>query len=265
MNQTLEVALRAFVSPELDNWHSLLTSFSFSYNSMEHTATGLAPSYLLYGFSPLTPSDLLAQTSQSIGRPAVESSDAEAFAEGMQAIRTQAINSLRVAQAFQEEYYNKGQSFIEFKEGDLVMIDPDSLNLLRSSKGKGRKLRMKYDGPFEVLQKLSDVTYRLRIPASCKIHPVINITHMEPYNKYEGTTERPKRHLDRADFEEVPEYEVEKIIDERWVKKGKRKQKQYLTRFVDYSPQWDEWLSRQKLTNAPMILKEWELQQRKSK
>ncbi|KAG8727274.1 hypothetical protein FRC10_006270, partial [Ceratobasidium sp. 414] len=72
-------------------------------------------------------------------------------------------------------------------------------------------------------------------------------------------------HLNRADFDEKPEYEVEKIVDERWVKKGKRRQKQYLTRFVDYPEEWDEWLFRQNLTNAPMILKEWELQRPKPK
>ncbi len=265
MNQTLEVALRAFVSPELDDWSNLLPAFTFAYNNMEHTATGFAPSYLLRGFQPLTPSDLLAQTSQTLDRPSVENSNAESFAEGMTAVRTQAIDSLKVAQAFQEEYYNRGRSFMEFKEGDLVMINPDSLNLLRSSKGKGRKLRMKYDGPFEVLQKLSDVTYRLRMPASYKIHPVINIAHLEPYSKDADNADRPKRHLNRDDFDKRPEYEVEKIINERWIKKGKRRQKQYLTRFVDYPEEWDEWLFRQNLTNAPMVLKEWELERSKLK
>ncbi|QRV73877.1 hypothetical protein RhiJN_01891 [Ceratobasidium sp. AG-Ba] len=56
--------------------------------------------------------------------------------------------------------------------------------------------------------------------------------------------------------------EVEGIVDEKMIKKGQRKQRCYLTKFVGYSPEWNEWLSRQQLANAPRILKEWELKQR---
>ncbi|KZT25536.1 hypothetical protein NEOLEDRAFT_1064854 [Neolentinus lepideus HHB14362 ss-1] len=42
---------------------------------------------------------------------------------------------------------------------------------------------MKYNGPFEIIEKLSPVTYRLRLPASYKMHPVINIMHIEKYEK----------------------------------------------------------------------------------
>ncbi|QRV96541.1 Retrovirus-related Pol polyprotein from transposon [Ceratobasidium sp. AG-Ba] len=262
MNQTLEIALRAFVFPSMDNWSDLLNDFSFAYNTMEHTSTGFTPSYLLLGFEPLRPSDLLASTSKSITRPTVEDPKAVNFAEMMQAIRSQAQDALKLAQAHMEDQYNKNHSYLDLQEGDLVMLNPHSLNLLRSQKGKGRKLQMKYDGPFEVLEKLSDVTYRIRIPASYKIHPVVNIAHLEPYHRDKEGLDRPKKHLNRADFEEVPEYEVEEIVDEKMVKKGQRKQRRYLTKFVGYSPEWNEWLSRQQLANAPRILKEWELKQR---
>ncbi|QRW02596.1 Retrovirus-related Pol polyprotein from transposon [Ceratobasidium sp. AG-Ba] len=262
MNQTLEIALRAFVFPSMDNWSDLLNDFSFAYNTMEHTSTGFTPSYLLLGFEPLRPSDLLASTSKSIARPTVEDPKAVNFAEMMQAIRSQAQDALKLAQAHMEDQYNKHHSYLDLQEGDLVMLNPHSLNLLRSHKGKGRKLQMKYYGPFEVSEKLSDVTYRLRIPASYKIHPVVNIAHLEPYHRDKDGDSRPKKHLNRADFEEVPEYEVEEIVDEKMVKKGQRKQRRYLTKFVGYSPEWNEWLSRQQLANAPRILKEWELKQR---
>ena len=40
---------------------------------------------------------------------------------------------------------------------------------------------MKYDGPFEIIQKLSAVSYRLQMPQSYGIHPVLNIAHLEKY------------------------------------------------------------------------------------
>ena len=49
----------------------------------------------------------------------------------------------------------------DFQEGVLVLLNPHSLSLLRNETGHGRKLLMKYDGPFEIIQKLSAVSYRL--------------------------------------------------------------------------------------------------------
>jgi len=63
----------------------------------------------------------------------------------------------------------------------MVLINPHSLSLLKSEKGRGKKLLMKYDGPFEIMKKLSPVSYRLRMPASYGIHPVLNIAHLEKY------------------------------------------------------------------------------------
>jgi hypothetical protein len=108
MNQILEIALRCFTNPSMDNWSELLPSFAFAYNTSTHTSTEFSPAYLLYGFQPLKPSNLLASTSQAIGCPSVENSNAETFAEGMEAVRQQTIDSLTVAQAQQVKYNNKG-------------------------------------------------------------------------------------------------------------------------------------------------------------
>ena len=72
---------------------------------------------------------------------------------------------------------------------------------------------MKYDGPFEIIQKLSTVSYRLRMPQSYGIHPVLNIAHLERYQPSPAEFgNRPAKSLNRADFDELPEYEVEMII-----------------------------------------------------
>jgi len=53
--------------------------------------------------------------------------------------------------------------------------------MLRHKKGLRRKLQVKYDGPFEILEKISPITYRLQMPASYGMHPVLNISHLEQY------------------------------------------------------------------------------------
>jgi hypothetical protein len=118
---------------------------------------------------------------------------------------------------------------------------------------------MKYDGPFEIMKKISAVSYRLKMPASYGIHPVLNIAHLEKYQSSPPEFgDRPQKSLNREDFDELPEYEVDKIIAERR-KKGRngRRVLQYLTRFKEYSEEYDEWLTGNQLKNAPEALELW--------
>jgi len=84
---------------------------------------------------------------------------------------------------------------------------PHSLSLLKSKKGQGKKLLMKYNGPFEVIKKISPVSYHLRMPASYGIHPALNIAYLE---KYQTSPPEfgvwPQQSLNHEDFDELPEY-----------------------------------------------------------
>ena len=118
---------------------------------------------------------------------------------------------------------------------------------------------MKYDSPFEIIQKLSAVSYRLRMPESYGIHPILNIAHLEKYQPSPAEFgNRPTKSLNRADFDKLPEYEVDKIIAEHR-KKGRNGRRiiQYLTRFQGYTEDSDEWLNQKQLRNAPEILEAW--------
>jgi hypothetical protein len=93
----------------------------------------------------------------------------------MEAMRSKAKDALRLAQSYQERAYNSDKEYVTFEPGDKVLINPHSLELLKEKCGKGKKLNMKYEGPFEIMEQVSPVSYRLRLPASYRIHPVINI------------------------------------------------------------------------------------------
>ena len=125
---------------------------------------------------------------------------------------------------------------------------------------------MKYDGPFKVIQKLSTVSYQLRMPKSYGIHPILNIAHLEKYQPSPAEFgNRPTKSLNQADFNKLLEYEVEKVIAKRQ-KKGRNSQHiiQYLTQFKGYTADSDEWLNLKQLRNALEILETWERNQRRS-
>ncbi len=160
-----------------------------------------------------------------------------------------------------ERGYNRGRTVEKFHEGDLVLMDVHGLKLIREKEGVGRKLLPKYDGPFEIMEVISPVAYRLRLPATYRIHPVINRAFLEAYHPppAEFSNNRPKKPFQREHFDAQPEFEIERIIDER-MSRGQRgmRIRKYRVRWVGYDETYDEWLTRAQLRNAPGTLRDWE-------
>jgi hypothetical protein len=81
-------------------------------------------------------------------------------------------------------------------------------------KGKSRKLVQRKIGPFEIMEVLSPTTYRLRLPDTYLMHPVVNIQHLTKYHRSPDKTrnvlENPRDQLRSSE-----EYEVEKIVAEQ--------------------------------------------------
>ena len=269
LNQGLEISIRAYIGPDRDNWNGMLDALALSYNSSSHTATGFSPAYLLRGFQPITSTSILSQPA-NIDRTEISNSGTDDrktlhdralnLVEGFTAERTKARDTLALGQIFQKKAYNKGRLNWEFKEGDKVVINRRNLGLIRDEKGRGDKFLARYEGPFEIIKKISAVAYRLRMPGSYSIHPVLNIEHLEKYKESPSEFgERPQLKTNRLDFDALPEYEVDRIVAER-TRKGRngRKIPIYHLRYTNYGPESDTWETRQNLKNAPDILHDWE-------
>ncbi len=186
------------------------------------------------------------------------------MAEQFEAERTRAKDALALSRAFQQKYYNQGRLTKEFEEGDLVVLNPHSLDMVKRNQDKGDKLLMRYDGPFEIVRKLSPITYQLRLPANYRMHPVLNIAHLEKYEQSPPEFGvRPTTRMRPEEFQDlVQEVEIERIVQQRMFKApGKnRRITKYKVRFKGFPPNEDEWKTRKQLKNALLILKEWEIQ-----
>jgi hypothetical protein len=98
------------------------------------------------------------------------------------------------------------------KVGDKVLLSTKYLNLKHSK--KFRKLLPKCIGPFEVVQVVEPVAYRLTMNPGWRVHPVFHVLLLEPYR--ESGREQPPPPL--VEMEGALEYEVESVLEHRFPK-----------------------------------------------
>ena len=94
-------------------------------------------------------------------------------------------------------------------------------------------------------QVLSPVTYRLTLPEQWKIHPVFHVDLLTPYKEttfHSVNYTRPPPDL----INNEEEYEVETILDSRV--RGRKRQVQYLVKWVRYPDSDNQWLNADQLT-----------------
>lgn len=258
LNHTLETMLRAYVAQDRTLWAQYLSEMAFAYNSSKHGSTGYRPDFLLMGYEPRQVAGLMLPGGDPAARPFLPSMQAEMFTARLELHRQLARDHLARAQDDQARSYNKNRRPVdEFKEGDLVMVNPHTMRLV-DAKGKGVKLVQRTIGPFEVLQKISPVAYRLRLPSNYPMHPVLNIEHLRRYRPSpeqfgERTQLPPTRDLLDAD----EEYEVEAILGHKLTRRKKGNNRMYLVRWRGYEASEDSWISEYDLRNAPELKQEY--------
>jgi hypothetical protein len=178
MNRTLIGMLSAYVNEEQDNWDQILPFVLFAYRTSVHASTGCTPFFLLHGVDARFPVDVSIDSSLSSPLPVQE------YIKSLSANLKTAYNlvrdKIRKAQQSQAYWYNKkAKPEPSYEIGDLVMQF-----VVRKNSGlvkKTKKFTQKWDGPYEIIQKLSSLTYRLHDPATRKKSWVAHVSRLKPY------------------------------------------------------------------------------------
>ena len=135
---------------------------------------------------------------------------AEEFTNDLASLSKELKANLEKAIEIQKKYADRLRSKPPImKENDRVWLDSSVVIHKGNKKFKPRKL-----GPFRILKKISEVSFKLELPKTLKIHPVVHVSSLELFHedrKFRRKNEPPPPIS--VDGEE--EYEVEEILDKR--------------------------------------------------
>ena len=205
-NRSIEQMLRAIVSGPQTDWDEQLAMVEFAYNNSVQASTCQTPFFLNAGQHPNTPIRNALQTVAAERMPAVFNT-----LKVMDDALNRAKEHLAKAQARQRTFADQHRKESEFQVGEKVWLSTANL---RMPSGITRKFAHKRIGPYEILQKISPVAYKLKLPRRLRIHPVFHIGLLAPQKVDPEHPPEPVRPPPLEEFNEPNIYEVERILDQ---------------------------------------------------
>ncbi|KAL0539815.1 hypothetical protein IC582_024036 [Cucumis melo] len=173
LNQVLEDMLRACALEFPGSWDSHLHLMEFAYNNSYQATIGMAPFEALYGRccrSPVCWGEVGEQ--RLMGPELVQSTN-----EAIQKIRSR----MHTAQSRQKSYADVRRKDLEFELGDKVFLKVAPMKGVLRFERKG-KLSPRFVGPFEILERIGPVAYRLALPPSLStVHDVFHVSMLRKY------------------------------------------------------------------------------------
>ncbi|MCO5598910.1 hypothetical protein L7F22_053009 [Adiantum nelumboides] len=111
---------------------------------------------------------------------------------------------------------------------------------------------MRYYGPFQICDKISDVAYRLKLPEGWKIH---NAFHVSLLRSFVGDVPEDMVPEEQPKVEELDEILVpEQILAHKDRKVRGKVARRYLVKFKNYSPMDAKWMEEAELVDSPQLL-----------
>jgi hypothetical protein len=225
VNQEIEEYLRLFINHKQTDWAEWLSLAEFSYNDREHSSTHISPFFSNLGVHPRKGGE---------PRREVKTEAAEVFATRMHKTREEAQAALKRSAEEMAKYYDAHQAETpEFQPRDQVYLDGANIHTERPAK----KLEDRRYGPFEIVEKVGEWAYKLKLPKTWKIHPVFNVVKLRLYHSPKTSVQQQPPLPPPILVEGMQQYEVEAILDSRMCQ-GKL---QYLVKWLRYPHKESSW------------------------
>ena len=176
-NKTVMNLVYSIVDKKVTEWDEALPHAVSAYNASIHATTGFTPNRLTFGY------EIRHSDAKIVPDPNREDQTYSEFVIRQRELKTEAFDiardNIRQKALLQKKYYDRKSNLIHYRVGDPVWI------LISSKPEKGhKKLVPKYKGPFWIVDKLSDVNFRIAENEESKMR-VIHHDRLKPYKSRE--------------------------------------------------------------------------------
>ncbi|GJV14791.1 putative nucleotidyltransferase, ribonuclease H [Tanacetum coccineum] len=171
--QTLEDMLRSCALEWAGNWDDYICLVEFAYNNSWHASIKCAPFEMLYGRKCRAPICW-----DQVGERILEGPEMIEVTNEKVAV---AREKLKEAQTRQKSYADRHRRALEFQPGEHVFLKVSPTRGVRRFGIKG-KLSPRFIGPFEILDRVGEVSYRLALPSQLShVHNVFYVSLLRGY------------------------------------------------------------------------------------
>jgi len=242
-NQELEQYLRMYINHRQNNWSEWLAMAEFTFNNKMHITTKTSPFQVNYGRELRMGFDI---------RKKGKNEKAEEFAREMKEKHEEArVILVKLQEEMKRQADRSRKETKEYRVGDKVLISTKDF-LMELMKRATKKLTEKFIGPYVVRKIVLENVVELELPASLRIHPVVNVRRIVKYKEQvKGQKKIPPPPVEVAGEKE---YEVEKILN-RQERRGKTR---YLVKWKGYTVEENMWEGVENLKNAMEKVEEFE-------
>ncbi len=154
-NRTLLDMLSKYVQDDQTDWDVHIPHVMMAYRSSEHTSTQFSPALLMFGHELRLPIHVI------VGDPPATESPSSDYASGLrdslQTAFAMVRENLEGSHKRQNDTYDLKVAGTTIEEGDDVWLHSPAVK-----PGRTEHLKCPWDGPYTVLKKISDVTYKVR-------------------------------------------------------------------------------------------------------
>jgi hypothetical protein len=175
MNRTIEAMISMFVSPGQRDWDEFLPYIMMAYRSAVHSTTGYSPNRMMLGREVELPIDLIIGVPEDAGKLLNSVDYVDKLRLDMEEVHKVARQHIKWRSAVQKRNYDLKAQNKRYEECELVWMHNPAKKI-----GISPKLSRSWEGPYIVLNRLSDVTYRIKGGLRAKMK-IVHFDRLKPY------------------------------------------------------------------------------------
>jgi hypothetical protein len=213
-----------------DQWAKWLPQAEYWYNTAFHSALGRSPFEVLYGRKPRH----FAIDNESLPGH----TDVEAWLKERADMLPLIKQHLERARKRMTAQADKNRSEREFAVGDRVYLRLQPYVQTSVAARSSQKLGFRFFGPYLVLQRVGRVAYRLQLPPTARIHPVVHVSQLKRAVK---PTDEVSSSLPVALTRMQVRVKPRKVLAERSVRQGNKTVPQVQIEWEGLPPNCTSW------------------------